>query len=150
VTAVEVTFPLKPDGDGFLTQECPYCNRAFKVAFGLGSADSLRYCPYCGMEGHVWFTVAQQKYLQSKAAKGTGRMPVESSVSMEIYEFACDGDRIKHDGKEETLYCIACGTAHPVSHQAPARKRAARQRTARKPAGRKSAAKKKPPRKARS
>jgi len=102
--------PLTADPDGFLTQECPYCSRRFKAAFGKGSRKHLRYCPYCGIEGqNCWYTLKQIRYLEKVARGKPGRMPREESSPEAMHKFACHGHRIKHDGSASHLRCPACG-----------------------------------------
>ena len=66
----EVSIPLSfpTDEDGFLTQECPECQRRFMVLLGEGSDQPLSYCPYCGHHGQgCWWTEEQSEYAQSVA-----------------------------------------------------------------------------------
>jgi hypothetical protein len=140
---MKVKSRLVPDAQGFLTQECPYCNRLFKVAFGQGSRKHPIFCPYCGIEGHHgWFTMEQLKYLASVAQGVSGQMPVENPRPMPVHQFACHGDRIKHRRQTKTLYCITCGrqcapTGPAGSGKGTTRKPAARKTAPRKPASRK-------------
>jgi hypothetical protein len=54
------------DSGGFISQECPNCLKHFKVKFGEGSDQPLRYCPYCGHQGKdCWWTQAQSDYIGS-------------------------------------------------------------------------------------
>ena len=65
--AVSVSFPT--DEDGFLSQECPSCQRRFMVKFGEGSDQPISYCPYCGHHGHdCWLTQEQDEYASSVIA----------------------------------------------------------------------------------
>jgi hypothetical protein len=60
-----MSLPL--DADGFLRQECPTCEREFKVWPSQHDddptpvADGGYFCPYCGIQAEVgaWFTKAQ-------------------------------------------------------------------------------------------
>ena len=63
---------LPTDADGFLSQECPSCERRFKVVFGEGSEEPISYCPYCGHNGEdCWHTQEQADYIQAVAADVT-------------------------------------------------------------------------------
>lgn len=68
--------PLNSTVDGFLSQECPECERTFKVTPGKGSAEPATHCPYCNHEGKdCWWTKAQAKYLGAYGAtKALGPM----------------------------------------------------------------------------
>lgn len=60
---------LATDTDGFLAQECPACERGFKVKLGEGSDQPISHCPYCGHVGHdCWWTQPQADYLSAVAA----------------------------------------------------------------------------------
>jgi ribosomal protein S27E len=59
-----VELRLSTDDDGFMSQECPACERRFKVVFGEGSGKSIGFCPYCGHEGQdCWWTPEQADYI---------------------------------------------------------------------------------------
>ena len=59
---------LPTDSDGFLSQECPFCEQRFKVLFGQGSQEPVSHCPYCGHIGQQgWLTKAQQDYVTAVA-----------------------------------------------------------------------------------
>ena len=59
---------LPTDSDGFLSQECPFCEQRFKVLFGQGSQEPVSHCPYCGHNGQQgWLTKAQQDYVTAVA-----------------------------------------------------------------------------------
>lgn len=64
---VPLSFPL--DSDGFLSQECPSCERRFKVKFSQEpDGKTLSYCPYCGHEGqNCWWTQEQVEYIHASA-----------------------------------------------------------------------------------
>ena len=63
---MEINFPT--DSDGFLSQECPSCNRQFKVVFGEGSEKPISFCPYCGFGGRdCWWTQEQADYISAAA-----------------------------------------------------------------------------------
>ncbi len=64
---MEVSIPT--DADGFLSQECPSCERQFKVALGKSNEEPIAYCPYCGYCGEgCWHTQAQVEYFQAVLA----------------------------------------------------------------------------------
>lgn len=57
---------LKTDNDGFLSQECPSCNKRFKVKYGEGSDQPISFCPYCGHNGkECWWTKEQSAYIRN-------------------------------------------------------------------------------------
>lgn len=62
-----LSFPL--DSEGFLSQECPSCERRFKVKFSQDpDGKILSFCPYCGHEGQsCWWTPEQVEYIQASA-----------------------------------------------------------------------------------
>jgi hypothetical protein len=64
--SVPLSFPL--DAEGFLSQECPTCERRFKVKFSQEpDGKFLSHCPYCGHEGQkCWWTSEQVTYIQSQ------------------------------------------------------------------------------------
>lgn len=51
------------DSDGFISQQCPACNKQFKAQYGAGSEKPLAHCPYCGHHSDTWFTNEQQAYI---------------------------------------------------------------------------------------
>ncbi len=57
---VEVSF--KTDPDGFISQQCPECNRYFKVKFEKSSKKKLSYCPYCSFNSESFLTEKQINY----------------------------------------------------------------------------------------
>ena len=70
----QISFPL--DSDGFLSQECPECERIFKVVFDQSDGDAkaggkpLAFCPYCGhQELDAWWTKDQVSYLAEFATE---------------------------------------------------------------------------------
>lgn len=58
---------LQLDDDGFLSQECPQCERRFKVKATQTREEGtgpIAYCPYCGHHGTgCWWTPEQAEYL---------------------------------------------------------------------------------------
>jgi len=62
--------PLKTDSHGFISQECPNCEKRFKVKYGEGSDKPISFCPYCGHKGNnCWWTKEQADYLGSVVIK---------------------------------------------------------------------------------
>jgi hypothetical protein len=130
---MRVKAPLDADDDGFLTQECPYCNRRFKAAFTKGSRNHLRYCPYCGTQGqNCWYTVEQIEYLHGVAAGDPQSPPAEDPTPLPVHKFACHRESIKYVGAARKLYCIVCGEASSLTSKTAARKAPARKAPARK------------------
>jgi len=65
---IRVNIKLNTDDDGFLSQECPACERRFKVKFGEGSEAPIAFCPYCGHnQENCWWTQDQADYLAAVA-----------------------------------------------------------------------------------
>ena len=61
---------LYTDNDGFLSQECPGCERRFKVNFSEGSDKPISFCPFCGHnDTGCWWTPEQAEYFSTKAAE---------------------------------------------------------------------------------
>ena len=64
---VQLPMSIPVDSDGFLRQECPTCEREFKVWPSKDDEepapvpDGGYFCPYCGIQSEVgsWFTKAQ-------------------------------------------------------------------------------------------
>lgn len=56
---------VKTDADGFISQQCPSCDRRFKVKFGEGSSNPVSFCPYCGHADSGWWTEEQRAYCTS-------------------------------------------------------------------------------------
>jgi len=64
-----VTVSFNTDSDGFLSQECPSCERRFKAKLGEGSDQPISFCPYCGHSGRdCWWTPEQVEYLSTKVS----------------------------------------------------------------------------------
>lgn len=135
---------LSTDGDGYLSQQCPCCNRRFKVRHD-DSGKTLAHCPYCSQDGtDCWWTTEQVAYLESVLLEpllvdatreltglnrpgsavrfeGTRRAirqlaaPVEPEDPMPLITFACCGQSIKHDGRSKKLRCIICGAPAAAS-----------------------------------
>lgn len=86
-----VTVSLPTDDDGFLSQECPGCERRFKVNFNEGSDQPISFCPYCGHNATgCWWTPEQAEYLSAKAA--------EEVVGPELEKMARDFNRKSSGG----------------------------------------------------
>src|SRR5688572_14873062 len=65
---MEKTVRLPTDKDGFVTQECPSCERQFKIKFGSGAPGPLAHCPYCAYQGRdCWWTTEQARFLGEQA-----------------------------------------------------------------------------------
>ena len=57
---------LAADDDGFVSQECPACERRFKIIPGEGSDQPIAFCPYCRHNGRdCWWTPEQAEYLSA-------------------------------------------------------------------------------------
>ena len=64
-----VSISLNTTPDGFISQECPECDRTFKVAPGKGSPNPVTHCPYCNHEGEgCWWTKEQADYITAAGA----------------------------------------------------------------------------------
>jgi len=82
----KVTVRLLTDDDGFVSQECPACERRFKARLGEGSDRPIAFCPYCGHNGEgCWWTKEQAEYL---AAAVGGKV-----LGPELEEMARDFNR---------------------------------------------------------
>lgn len=58
---VQVSFSA--DSQGFISQECPSCERRFKVQVNNGSDHAVSHCPYCGSgSDNGWLTKEQRAY----------------------------------------------------------------------------------------
>lgn len=62
---MKFTVSLPTDADGFISRQCPACNRRFKVRFGDGSMHPAGYCPYCAHADGSWLTDDQREYCKS-------------------------------------------------------------------------------------
>jgi len=77
---------LNTDEDGYISQECPACERHFKVKFGTGSDKPISFCPYCGQEGSgCWWTKQQADYL--------GELVLQKTVKPEFEKMAREINR---------------------------------------------------------
>ncbi len=66
---VTMSVSLNTTSDGFISQECPECERIFKVAPGKGSPEPVTHCPYCDHEGDdCWWTKEQAEYMAAFGA----------------------------------------------------------------------------------
>lgn len=62
----QIEVSLATDNDGFISQECPACERRFKIVPGEGSDKPVSFCPYCLHNGHnCWWTPEQAEYISS-------------------------------------------------------------------------------------
>lgn len=138
-----VTVTFNTDSEGFLSQECPSCERRFKAKMGEGSDQPISFCPYCGHSGRdCWWTPEQVEYLSAKVGNEVVGPQLDAmardfnqktaggfvSMSMKVskpptplppsepdddwptVKFDCCNELIKHDGKEQRLHCIICGS----------------------------------------
>ena len=65
----EISVKINTDSSGFMSQECPACERRFKIKPGEGSDEPVRFCPYCDHTGEAcWWTPEQAEYLGATAA----------------------------------------------------------------------------------
>ncbi len=118
---MRVKAALKPDANGYISQESACCNELFKVAFNKGSKEPIAHCPYCGLHTQSW-TIEQMDYLDCVAANyhpsrrsKPCNKPVEREKNWEEFTFSdCCKDTIQYVGSPDKLYCIVCGNAHVV------------------------------------
>lgn len=71
VVKMEISFT--PDSEGYLSQECPECEKRFKVQFAQGDDEGqpIRFCLYCGHNGeNCWWTQEQLDYITANLAHG--------------------------------------------------------------------------------
>lgn len=138
---MELSFPT--DSDGFLSRECPSCNRYFKVQVGQGSDLPISYCPHCGHQGRdCWHTPAQIEYAKEvalgalvvpeieklrRSLSGSGLLkasvkhgipsppppPFESDDPYDVVRFRCCNETVKLH-RTETNFCIICGTPYTM------------------------------------
>lgn len=126
------------DSEGFISRECPSCERQFKIKYGEGADGPLNYCPYCEHEGlDCWWTQAQVEYLEVEKSliahelidgafkdfnkPGSGftfkpssrpastEPPPELDNGWEIVIFD-SGEQLKHDGASSELRCPVTGS----------------------------------------
>ncbi len=65
-----MTVSFNTDSEGFISQECPACERRFKIQPGKGSPRPVSHCPFCKHFGaDCWFTPEQVEYVGSVAAR---------------------------------------------------------------------------------
>ena len=66
---------LSTDNDGFLSQECPSCERVFKIRPGEGAEGTIGHCPYCQHDGEdCWLTKEQVEYVKAVTFPRVSRM----------------------------------------------------------------------------
>ena len=65
---MEISFT--PDSDGYMSQECPECEKRFKVKFTQDEdGQPIRFCLYCGHSGEdCWWTQEQIDYITANLA----------------------------------------------------------------------------------
>ncbi len=67
----EISLPT--DDEGFITQECPECNRKFKIKYEKtepGESRRISFCPYCKREGKdFWWTDDQMDFIKGRATE---------------------------------------------------------------------------------
>lgn len=138
---------LSTDSDGFISQECPSCQRQFKIKPGHGSPEPIAFCPYCRHHGKdCWWTTQQANYLSVVAAnhvvndqvrsltKSLGKgirldvkaprtppLPDEPENDFPFAEFGCCGETIKHDAADAQVFCVICGTERAIPMTDPMR-----------------------------
>jgi hypothetical protein len=67
--SIRVSFPT--DADGFVSQQCPSCNRRFKIRVD-DSGNAVSHCPYCGSgTENGWLTEEQRAYAMGVVAEQT-------------------------------------------------------------------------------
>lgn len=90
---------IEPDGEGFLSQECPACHKLFKVVFGEGSDRPISYCPYCGhREEGCWWTREQADYFAGMVGEEEVK-PMLQKFARDIKRMNRAGSFIKFDAK---------------------------------------------------
>jgi hypothetical protein len=86
---IQVSFST--DGEGFISQRCPSCNRKFKIRINEEGDDSLTHCPYCGCESEEgWLTEEQEAYALGVFA--------QQAVDPMLEEFTRELNRMNHPG----------------------------------------------------
>ena len=84
-----ISFRFGTDEDGYISQECPKCEKRFKVKPGEGSNKPISFCPYCKHEGqNCWWTKEQVDYFESVVMK--------ESVEPEFEKMAKEINRNSH------------------------------------------------------
>lgn len=88
---ITMNVQLKTDGDGFISQECPNCEKRFKIRYGEGSDQPLSVCPYCGHEGrNCWWTKEQVDYL--------GKVVIQETIEPKLEKMAKEVNRNTRKG----------------------------------------------------
>lgn len=136
----QVTLPL--DKDGFLSQECPACERRFKVKPTHGTGRTIAYCPYCSHHGKdCWWTKEQAAHVSALAAKVMSEelnkgmksvagftwsagspievppVPSESQEPSSQFDFPCCSEAVKISATASAT-CIICGRVAPIKGSA--------------------------------
>lgn len=76
-----LSVPLRLNSAGDMSQECPSCERTFKIQPGKGSPLPISHCPYCDHQGQgCWLTKAQAQYLGAYGAHKILRPSLEKMV----------------------------------------------------------------------
>ena len=140
---VSVSFPT--DSGGFISQQCPTCERRFKIRVD-DNGHEVSHCPYCGSgTENGWLTEEQQAYAMGVVAeqaidpimeefsrslnrpggliKVSGSydksprppVPVESEEPMPVFTPSCCKEPVKHDGESSALFCVICGAQEYLS-----------------------------------
>ena len=88
-----ISVPFSTDEDGYISQECPKCEKRFKVKYGEGSDKPISFCPYCKHEGqNCWWTKEQVDYF--------GAVVMKESVEPEFKKMAKECERCNPEGNE--------------------------------------------------
>ena len=122
---VRLNVSFSTDDDGFLSQQCPSCERRFKVKFGEGSDQPIAFCPYCGHnEQGCWWTQQQADYLAAKASDEVVGPQIEKmardfnrrsrrddfvQVSMEVKRSPVPEPPVEHNDEWPTCRFDCCG-----------------------------------------
>lgn len=86
---IEVSFST--DADGFISQQCPSCERRFKVRVDDEGGQTVGHCPYCGVASEDgWLTEEQRAYAMGVVA--------EQAVAPILEGFTRDLERLNRPG----------------------------------------------------
>lgn len=109
---IELNIRFNTDDDGFLSQECPACQKRFKTKFGEGSDLPISFCPYCGHQGQgCWWTKGQADYIADIASK--------SVVEPELERMARDFNRNTGSGSPISMSMEVKGSPQPTPPHEP-------------------------------
>ena len=107
---VSLSVSLNTTPDGFMSQECPACERIFKVAPGKGSPEPVTHCPYCNHKGNdCWWTKEQAEYM--------GAYGAEQIIGPQLDEMVRDFNR---GGRNNDFLKISASVKKPPKAVAPA------------------------------